>query len=123
MALCFIHPRKKRISLPKQGLVEPILSVGCQLATEMDPPGFDADVETPIAYVGSQLVETAALYINSKYVYPPVKSWVEATGRTGTSRDVRGALLILGHLSEGCRSAMCKDLSTWLPTVLQALQH
>lgn len=106
--------------LTKHNLVPDILKVVIPMAIQPDPEGHDDEDELTPHRIAAQCIDSLALNLPSRFVFEPVVRSVAPLMISTNQWEKRGALIVLGIMSEGCEDVMRSRIEELLPPVLQA---
>ena len=115
--------RHKPKMLTRRKLVGPILTALCPLLAEPHEGGEegDDDDELPLHKAASQTVDTLALELPAKLVYPHVRAFAAAAMGHAETRLRRAAVTALAVVCEGCAASMRKEVAALAPPLVAAL--
>ncbi|GBG68591.1 hypothetical protein CBR_g3136 [Chara braunii] len=112
--------RFKPKTLVRHKLVLPILSVMCPVITE--PEGRDEEDEISAHRFAAQLVDTLAVNLPKKHVYPPLLEFVKMNAHSQAANNREAASMVLGIIAEGCNEVMRQGLDELMPLALGGLR-
>lgn len=120
-AFNFIHSvgKQKPKVITKNDLVSDILKVVIPMAIGADPECIDADELTPHR-IAVQCVDSLSLNLPSRFVFEPVIKFLAPFINSSNPWEKRGALILIGIMSEGCEDVMRSGLDELLSPVLAA---
>lgn len=108
--------------LTKQQLVKPILESLCKLCAEPDPEDHDQDDQLSASKFASQAIDTLALNLQNKWVFPDCLAFAKDAIQSGDSNVRAAACTVLVVVAEGCCDACTSRLSDVLQVVVRGLQ-
>lgn len=120
-AFNFIHSvaTQKPKVITKNGLVPEILKIVVPMALGPDPEGLGEEELTPHR-ISAQCIDSLSLNLPSRFVFEPVIQCIAPYITSNNPHEKRGALTLLGIMSEGCEDIMRNRLDQLLPPVLSA---
>ncbi|KAL3153296.1 hypothetical protein ABBQ38_011641 [Trebouxia sp. C0009 RCD-2024] len=108
--------------LSKQQLVKPILEALCKLCAEPEPEDHDQDDQLSANKFASQAIDTLALNLQNRWVFPPCLSFAKEAIQSGDPNTRAAGCTVLVVCAEGCCDACTTHLAEVLQVVVRGLQ-